>query len=486
MKNEITCKLTPKFIKPVTHQKKAWKAKKIPKSFYRQFQSQKIKNLIKDMDVPDETKKILDLLDNISSDNGELILDTPIDYALIFMILTHENYCFITKISFKDVEKYSIEYFKSDYSEEIEDFETLFSVSVPEEMFQLQHLYTTFHSVLNKKLMGGRSCFGVDIKLYGFEWTDGIFNFLRASEPLNSKDILLLRYGHYDLSFFPVFHDSDILSFGFVFDTQLNMFSSCASFHGGLYGGHTGLWDYFLYSIDYDTPFEESLDPDYELFDSGKLRLQYKNLNQQLENCDQLMAWVLTFFVVDFLNNNEIKDLKLSGLNKARYCNWSHYDLSKDNTHYVAETYPKTVLSIDQNFHPLFTYQQIDDLVSIFGLLGDKGNLMNLFNSQAPILKKLALSKTFMKDISSKVTDEMWREFYEVTVDFAEQEAEEKRYGLALLLGLLIWNRYEKETSDYAVRLLSSLPDDVCHPLIKTLAREHGKTRFDDLIHANF
>ena len=90
-------------------------------------------------------------------------------------------------------------------------------------------------------------------------------------------------------------------------------------------------------------------------------------------------------------------------------------------------------------------------------------------------VKQLPISKTFMNNISGEVTDEMWHEFFECVVNFAEHEVKKKRYGLALILGFIIWDRAEKETRHYAVRLLNSLPDDICHPLIKTLARKYEK-----------
>ncbi len=496
MENEITCKLTPKFIKPFTKKKKVWSAKKVPRTFYKPFRSSKINNLIKDTIVPEEIKKILNLLDCMSSDNGALTIDTSVDHALIFMILTHKNAHFIKKIRFKSFEKYSIEEIKSQYLKQTEDFEALFSVSIPEEIFQILLFYNTFQSALNKKEIDNGNL-GVDICLNGFEFPEGIFRSIFTSTPLESNDILLERHGHQDLSYFPAFgYGSDGVSHGFVFDHQLNVFTSCAWFGDGRYTGDKGLWDVFLDSLWLKGDFEEELmcllaNREFDLFYEGKLRLEYKDLNLYLERSECLTAWIINFFVADFLNNNEILNLKFSLANKERYNDtsfngpWhtSSYNLSRNKTYYVADTYPKPVLSIKQNFHPLFTYQQIDDLVSVFDLIGSKGDLIELFGSKAPILKQLDLSKYFMKNISRRVTKKMWHEFYDATVDFAEQESVEKRYGLALLIGLLIWNRTEKETTNYAVRLLTGLPDDVCHPLIKTLVKKHGKTRFDPQIH---
>lgn len=498
MGNKINCLLTPKFVKPFMKRKKSWKPKDFYSGFYKEFQSDQIKNLVKGIDLPGEIKKILARLDDISSENDSLLIDVPVNNALLFSILSHKNSELIKRIVFADLTKFPIDNVKEKYANNIESFESLFKVKIPDEIFELYGLYESFRSIVDNEVLDPYyGWLGINVWLRGFESMGGIFQSVFSdSNEVEVRDMLSMRHGHHDLTYFPVFwYGSDGVSFGFVFDPQLNEFTTCAYYGDGSYSGKEGLWPNFLESIPDTGYITGSLymnleDEDCDLLEEGKLTLTYQDLNRCLKNASDLWGWLLHFFVVEYLKTNEIKNLTFSSPNKVRYFfNWDYARgkhrkaLTENGAYFISDTYPRVVLSIKDNFHPHLDGQIIKELLSIFELIGGRGDLKTFLENNPSVLGILPLDKFFNGKQVKEITDDSWNEFYKIMVEFAEKEASEKRYGLALLMGFLIWTRTEEETSEYAISLLNGLPDEVCHPLIKNLARVHGKTRFDWGIH---
>jgi hypothetical protein len=54
------------------------------------------------------------------------------------------------------------------------------------------------------------------------------------------------------------------------------------------------------------------------------------------------------------------------------------------------------------------------------------------------------------------------------------------------LVGLYAWERMEQQTTKLSARLLQTVPDEICHPIIKAVARLHSETRFDEHIYKVF
>lgn len=501
MESKIICSLTPKFIEPLSAKKTVWKPKKFSGEFFENFQKSKIKNLIKKVEFPSDIKDVLKRLDSLSTINNELLIDCKLNKVLIFSILCHKNSKYIKKINFSKLKKNNIEKIKDKYKLNIKNFDTLFKTNIPQEIFQLYGFYQSFQELVDNKSLRNDSMLGVDVWLRGFENIQGIFkSVFSENREVEQNDILSLRHGNHPLSYFPVFeYGSDGVSHGFVFDLQLNTFTTCAFFGDGKYHAVHGLWSTILNVVINEEDIEESIfeqfeDENFDLFERGDLFLDYNKISKVLVYADILWLWIFNFLIIEYLNINEIKILEMTRKTKARYLtteDLKFHELVKEieiishNQEYTCFpcVYPRIVILIRENFNQFIDFDIICSFIDISQGLAEGYNLNNILNSGHPVLNVLDLDKSMKKGKIKIVDRNMINKFIKILINFAEKETSQKRYGLSLLLGLLFWDQTKKKASEYSVKLLSKLPDDVCHPLVKELAIEHEKTRFNSTIH---
>ena len=211
MKNITGSKLTPDFIKPPRRERKKWKLKKIPRGFFKNLQTPRMKEIIDSLDLPENVKKTMERLENIDRKNNVLVIDGVLDIGHIICIITHKNAHLVRKISFTQ-ELLTYPDFRNSISDYIEKFEAMFGVSPPEEVIEFAYLMDLFRKSYDGKFLYERCPYDLLGMIRSFDY-DGFLDkyFFRS----------YFGYFHFPLGYFPFFTDGESgVSRGFVFDVQ--------------------------------------------------------------------------------------------------------------------------------------------------------------------------------------------------------------------------------------------------------------------------
>ena len=93
--------------------------------------------------------------------------------------------------------------------------------------------------------------------------------------------------------------------------------------------------------------------------------------------------------------------------------------------------------------------------------------------------------KTVEWHSKKKISAEDEEIFFNTAENFCNDEIKSGRPYLGFLVGLYAWQAMENKMSKLSMRLLNNVPDEICHPIIKVVARVHSETRhspYDPLV----
>lgn len=483
MKNITGSKLTPDFIKPPRRERKKWKLKKIPRGFFKNLQTPRMKEIVDSLDWPENVKKTMGRLDKIDRKNNVLVIDGKLDPVHIVCIITHKNSHLIKNISFTQ-KIFSYPEFKYSISYYIKEFEKMFGTSPPEEVIEFSYLMNLFGETY-KGLLFDES---PPDDLIGMLISFCCLSIFSDKEYIRS----IFKHLTFNLGYFPLFFDRETgENKGFVFDMLHNCFTSFASDYCYSIILDEYLWDvlegYILCAESDAVSLCGTIESNFKS-NSGKFeKLDYKDVLSKFDYIGQeeILSWLIHLLITSYFDNVPMRKLKFQGENNLRYKEFlnkiEQESLSKNYNYIIAGTCPKIVISIKDHFHPLFTYDHLHDLFKMFEYKGNKFDLDQFLSKNYP-MTDFYISIDKKNYVKNFISDELFSSFYRSVVNFAEKECDEERYGFALVLGYLLWNWTVEDysvsdTSDDVVRLFGKIPDSYCHPLIKAEAKEHAYTR---------
>jgi hypothetical protein len=468
---------------------KKWKKHKLDPSFYNFVNRFNIIKKLRKITVPENVREIQNSLDRIEENQGILVLSDSIDLATILMIFSHKNVKSINEIRRVNWVPIDLGKIKEDYAENIAEFQRLFPIDIPDFIFELHH----YQECMSEFVEGWGNFRHIhEGSSNGLTSLDaGIFKHLFTVKKPKIEDALSLRYIHNTLNYFPLFSSGSYqVNRGLIFDYLENSFSPFICYFGdGDYSAAINIWEELsgVFYSDVDSFSGDELE-DFE----GLEEFKYDDLNRLLSTAlveYKLRDWFFNLVTVGYLNFHRMPSIKWDASDKRRfsecYSEAEFKKLSNNKASFVVDhegIYPRFPIKIDGRFNQVFCYETLECFLSIFSYFAfDQNNFEYFVQKHSDVLALLGLQS---KDwhLESKISVEDKGVYLSAVEKFCNDEIAAGRPYLAFLVGLYTWEGMEKQTTELSARLLQNVPDAICPPIIKTIARLHSVTRFDDKI----
>ncbi|MBE9549447.1 MAG: WGR domain-containing protein [Proteobacteria bacterium] len=438
--------------RPYSSRKKVWKidARSMRGLCEFQFDKAKTRELKKDPAFC----KILTALKNIEDTDGILYLNDTMDINQVGALLSHKNAILIKEIRLRSWEAIDLDKIKLQCSQRIRQFKRVFPIDIPDFFFQFDEYHYCMHCLIEN----GEGFYAKDIK--GFESLGcGIFkSVFYSNNKVTENDILSLRYNINELNYFPIFmYGSDTVTHGLVFDYTYNSFLPTLGYNDLGIHLHDGIWNTLSEYVNHllrmgDFAYYEDIATGFDDF----------NAEWEREDLFYAESYFYALATIGFLNFHQMPSIKLTD---------KFYSPKPADTFISNFTItPAFEITVSDHFNPVFTAELVESFLEVFSSNAENigptvfkilglGNLKD-WNPQSEFLPN---NNTFLDSLESFCVDEM----------------NANRPYIAFLVGLYAWESCHRKTTTLAARLLAEVPDDICHPLIKTAVKLHSKTRFD-------
>jgi hypothetical protein len=472
----------PKLLPTENH---IWEKCEPPIGLFEGLGSPEVKEALSNSPTPVHIDQILKSLDAIEDTDGVLILaGTVVDLATIFLIASHANAEQISEIRSENWLPLDLDKIKQGFVENSTEFKALFHVDIPDFIYELHHYHLTM-----RDLVGNTSLNLFDAEMNGLESLDyGLFQKVLSGKKPELADAVSLESRHHALNYFPLFaRDYDSVTEGLIFDYLENSFSPVIAYDGdGSFGGHKGIWDCLT----------EASSCEGSDFYWEEEEFTYEGLSELIEDDNKyaLAGWFYNLVTTGYLNFHNKPSLRLDAIYQARYDHpYPEFKEMKhsleDNGFFAASDihiYPLLPVNLDSNFHLIFSLDRLESLLDTLGSsfcqtsfdsMGIKKFVTREKKHQENILELMGLDTEewgSKKALSEADIDE----FFEALEGFCIQESDAGRPYLAFLIGLHAWACYDKRATKLSAKLLEEVPDNICHPIIRTVAKLHAGARY--------
>lgn len=425
--------------------------------------------------MPESTRKILTQLSTIERREGILMVEAPVDLATIFIMLNHGNAHRIKQIRHGRWKPIDLQQTRKKRSTSLRQFRMLSHVDVPDFILELGHYIDSM-----RELGPFRDCYA-----HGLEDTSyGIFESLMIGMSPGSGGLRGgPRFPFHQLNYFAIVQ-LDLVTAGVAFDFETNSFSpyifDCDT--GGVHAVG-GIWDYVLESIE----FEEELYIDLDDFKS--VRKLNALLKDDIDNYS-VLGWFFKLATVGYLNYHDKPSLGLRGLDQIRFAGkqsqtnpirtgresfWRSLgasNLVREAIQPISGLPEYPIIRISGNFHPAFTDATLSEL--LWACKYFNPDSIDKFVKTARTSRMDLLSQMGFEGEGDSQKTRSEGDFYGTVIKFCENEIDVGRPYLALFVALAIWNGSSLDWRKASAGLLHSLPDEICHPILKLTAEANS------------
>jgi predicted DNA-binding WGR domain protein len=452
-----------------------WKLPKFDTDIFKFLKRKPIQDLLAGVEPPERVQRLIDGMNHLSKQDGILWIEEPIDRATGLVLLAHPKARYLKEVRRKDWAERDLESIRKEHASNFATFRALFGLDVPDLILELKHYQDCMKSLVTSK-----NWFTDEGEFTSSK--AGIFKHVFSDQSPEERDALVMRYTCDPVNYFPMYtyRSTAGVNRGLAWDYENDCFCPFFAWND------TGVEVFFDKSMGQILLglFEPSMDYLEEEADWDKILSKETTSWQELgdwinsdlaEVC--VRDWFFLLATVGYLNAHRVPDLDW---NPAVKPDWiTEVEVSQrilERSDY-ANSSPRLAREYSDRFHPSLSPEFVEALLRSTENTGYRHDL-HAFPDE---LEVVGMEKKLLGRKRQGSVRGMEQQFSLAVANFCRSEIDRGRPWLALLAAECLWQRCEKRdgSTELAAELFQDVPDELCHPLIKLVARLHSETRFD-------